>query len=192
MLAQALTFLLETILGLFSTTLLIRFYLQVARIPPRNPISQFVVALTDPVVRPARRFIPGWAGLDLSTLVLAWLTEFVLLILVRLVQSMVFDGAGLPVLAFAVLAVISVLRMSLYILMGALIIQAILSWVAPQSPIAPVVNGLTRPFVRPIQRRLPPIGNVDLSPLVLLIVLQLILMVGVNWLTMFVAQLFGG
>lgn len=191
MLVQALTFLIETILGLFSITLLIRFYLQLARIPPRNPISQFAVALTDPVVRPARRFIPGWAGLDLSTLVLAWFTEFLQLVLVRVVAGLFIDGVGIPVIALAVLAGISVIRLSLYILMGALIVQAILSWVAPYSPIAPVVNGLTRPFVRPIQRRLPPVGNVDLSPLVLLIVLQLILMVPVNWLTSLVAHLFG-
>ncbi|MFO1320647.1 MAG: YggT family protein [Burkholderiales bacterium] len=192
MAAQALTFLIETILGLFSLTLLIRFYLQLARIPPRNPISQFAVALTDPVVRPARRVIPGWAGLDLSTLVLAWITEFAQLVLTRLVLSLFVDGIGLPVLGFALLAVISVVRLSLYILMGALVVQAILSWVAPFSPIAPVVNGLTRPFIRPIQQRLPPIGNVDLSPLVLLIALQLVLMVPVNWFTGLVVQIFGG
>lgn len=192
MLAEALVFLISTILGLFSLALLIRFYMQVARAPARNPISQFVNALTDPLVRPARRFIPGWAGLDLSTLVLAWFTEFVLLVLVRLVQGMATNGLSLPILAFVFVAAVSVLRTSIYILMGALILQAVLSWVAPYSPVAPIVNAVTRPFLRPFQRWVPPIGNVDLSPLVLIIALQLALMVPVRWLEGLVYYLFGG
>ena len=182
MIAQALIFLADTVLGLFSTVFLVRFYLQVARAPARNPISQFVTALTDPVVRPARRLIPGWAGLDLSTLVLAWLSEFILLVLVRLIEIALMGDVSLPLAVFAALAVVSVLRISIYILMGAVIIQAILSWVAPLSPIAPVLVSVVRPFIRPIQKHVPPVGNVDLSPLILLIVLQLILMLPLMWL----------
>ncbi|MBI1394343.1 MAG: YggT family protein [Betaproteobacteria bacterium] len=189
MITEALTFLISTILGLFSFALLLRFYLQAARAPARNPVSQFVVALTDFIVRPARRYIPGWAGMDLSTLVLAWFTEFLLLLLVRLVQGGAF---GVPVVGFLLLAVVSIVRMSIYILMGALIIQAILSWIAPYSPVAPVANSVTRPFLRPFQRWVPPVGNVDLSPLVLLIVLQLILMVPVRWLEGAVRYFLGG
>jgi YggT family protein len=190
--AQALLFLVGTIVSLFSTALLLRFFLQVARAPARNPISQFVNALTDPVVRPARRIVPGWAGLDLSTLVLAWVAEFLLLVLQQLIGSAFGMTAGMPIVAFLVLGAISVLRMSVYIYMGALILQAVLSWVAPFSPVMPVVNSLTRPLLRPLQRRVPAIGGVDLSPLVLIIVLQLVLMIPVHWLESMARFALGG
>lgn len=189
MLLQALLFLLDTFLGLFVAALLVRFYLQVVRAPARNQISQFIAALTDWIVRPARRVIPGWAGLDLSTLVLAWLVQFILLILTHVLQS---SMGGLPVLALALLAVLAVVRTSLYILMGALIVQAVLSWVGPQSPIAPVVNALTRPFLRPIQKRVPPVGNVDLSPLLLLVALQLVVQLLLPWFGGALLGLLGG
>ncbi len=188
MLLQALVFLLDTFLGLFVAALLVRFYLQIARAPARNQISQFIAALTDWIVRPARRVIPGWAGLDLSTLVLAWLTQFLLLIITHILTSM----AGLPIIALAVMAVIAVVRTSLYILMGALIVQAVLSWVGQHSPIAPVVNALTRPFLRPIQKRVPPVGNVDLSPLLLLVALQLVVQMLLPWFGGALLSLFGG
>jgi YggT family protein len=190
MLTQAVVFLLDTFLGLFVAALLVRFYLQVVRAPARNQISQFIAALTDWVVRPARKVIPGWAGLDLSTLVLAWLVQFLLLVLTRLL--LVSFAGDVPILGLAVVAVISLVRTSLYILMGALIVQAVLSWVAPQSAIGPVVNALTRPFLRPIQRRVPLVGNVDLSPLLLLVALQLVVQLVLPWFGGALLGLFGG
>jgi YggT family protein len=181
--SNAIVFLLQTFLGLFSIALLLRFYLQLARAPARNPVSQFLAALTDFAVRPARRVIPGLWGVDLSTLVLAWLVEFLLLIAVLLVVGQAFGAeTGLSVVGLVLLAAVSVVRSSLYILMGALIVQAVLSWVAPYSPIAPVVNALTRPILRPIQRRIPPVGAVDLSPLFAIVACQLALMLPVAWL----------
>lgn len=183
MFSNAIVFLLQTFLGLFSIALLLRFYLQLARAPARNPVSQFLAALTDFAVRPARRVIPGLWGVDLSTLVLAWLVEFLLLIAVLLVVGQAFGAeTGLSVVGLVLLAAVSVVRSSLYILMGALIVQAVLSWVAPYSPIAPVVNALTRPILRPIQRRIPPVGAVDLSPLFAIVACQLALMLPVAWL----------
>ena len=192
MLAQALLFLIDTFLGLVAAVLLVLFYLQVLRAPARNPLSHFVLAVTDWIVRPARRVIPGWGGLDLSTLVLAWATEFLLLVASRLVQMMVIGELPMPVAGFALLAVVAIVRTSLYILMGALILQAVLSWVAPHSPVAPVLNGLVRPFLQPIQRRVPPVGNVDLSPLLLIVAVQLVLMLLIPWLGGLVAGLLGG
>lgn len=184
MFSQAIVFLFQTFLGLFSIALLLRFYLQLVRAPARNPVSQFLAALTDFAVRPARRVIPGLWGVDLSTLVLAWLVEFILLVAVLLVIGQAFGAeVGLSVVGLLLLAAVNVLRSSLYILMGALIVQAVLSWVAPQgSPISAVVNALTRPLLRPIQRRIPPVGAVDLSPLFAIVALQLILMLPVAWL----------
>jgi YggT family protein len=181
--SNAIVFLLQTFLGLFSIALLLRFYLQLVRAPARNPVSQFLAALTDFAVRPARRVIPGLWGIDLSTLVLAWLVELLLLVAVLFVVGQSLGAeVGLSAIGLVLLAGVNVLRASLYILMGALIVQAVLSWVAPHSPIAPVVNTLTRPLLRPIQRRIPPVGAVDLSPLFAIVACQLALMLPLAWL----------
>jgi len=189
-LSNAIVFLLQTFLGLFSIALLLRFFLQLVRAPARNPVSQFLAALTDFAVRPARRVIPGLWGMDLSTLVLAWLVELLLLVAVLFVVGQALGAeTGLSVVGLMLLAAVNVVRGSLYILMGALIVQAILSWVAPYSPVAPVVNALTRPILRPIQRRIPPIGAVDLSPLFAIVACQLALMLPVAWLDSLVRSL---
>jgi len=188
--SNAIVFLLQTFLGLFSIALLLRFYLQLVRAPARNQVSQFLAALTDFAVRPARRVIPGLWGIDLSTLVLAWLVELLLLVAVLFVVGQTLGAeVGLSVIGLILLAGVNVLRASLYILMGALIVQAVLSWVAPHSPIAPVVNTLTRPLLRPIQRRIPPVGAVDLSPLFAIVACQLALMLPLAWLDSLVRTL---
>lgn len=175
LLTQALIFLLQTFLGLFSFALLLRFLLQAVRARVGNPISQFVNALTDFIVIPARRFIPGLWGLDLSTLVLAWVTEFILLIAVYAVQGISIGSAGGLIITI-ILAAVSVFRMFIYILIGALIVQAVISWFVPDSPLRNVANAITRPLLRPFQRLIPPVGNVDLSPLFAIIACQLVLM----------------
>jgi YggT family protein len=182
MASQVLVFLLQTFLGLFSLALLLRFYLQAVRAPTRNPLSQFVAALTDFVVRPARRVVPGLWGFDMSTLVLAWATELLLLLAIVLVSgSPLGPEIGRSLLGLVLMAALNVFRLSVYILIGATIALAVLSFVAPTSPAMPIANALTRPFLQPFRRRIPPIGNVDLSPLFLLVACQLILMVPVRW-----------
>lgn len=183
-------FLAETVIGLFSLALLLRFYLQLVRAPYRNPVSQFLCALTDFIVIPARRVIPGLWGMDLATFVLAWFTEVVLLfVLIALRGGELRTTAASLIVGACLLAAIKIIKMSIYILMVAVIIQAILSWVNPYSPVMPLINSLTLPFLRPLQKRVPTVANVDLSPLVLIIVLQLALMVPVAWLEINVAKL---
>jgi YggT family protein len=92
MLSQILIFLLDTLLGLFSLALLLRFYMQLLRAPYRNPLSQFLVALTDFIVRPTRRVIPGFSGIDLSTLLLAWIAQGILLTGVHVLQGYDFSS----------------------------------------------------------------------------------------------------
>lgn len=189
-LSQAAIFLAETLFGLFSLALLLRFYLQWVRAPYRNPVSQFLCGLTDFVVLPARRVVPGLWGMDLATLVLAWLCEVLLLVVVLALRGLDAGAAtGAVLVAILLLAAVKIVKMSIYILMVAVIVQAILSWVNPYSPIGPLLNSLTQPFLRPLQRRVPMVANVDLSPLVLIIVLQLILMVPIAWLEMNVTRL---
>lgn len=174
---QALTFLLDTFLGLFALALLLRFYLQVVRAPVRNPLSQFLAALTNFIVVPVRRFVPGLRGYDLSTLLLAWLTELLLVSLVLSLKGYQMSPAvGAALVGVMALAAVNLLKMFVYIVMVAVIAQAILSWVSPRSPAMPVLLSLTRPFLGVVQRRLPPVGGVDLSPLFVLIVCQVLLM----------------
>jgi len=176
MLNHAIAFLLETFLGLFAFALLMRFYLQVLRAPARNPLSAFLAALTDWLVRPARRVIPGLWRMDLSTLVLAWATEVILLTAKFILGGFELGGAlGAGVIALFVLGAVEVFKLSISILMVAVIAQAVLTWVAPYSPAMPMLNSVTRPFLAPIQRRIPPVGNVDLSPIFVLVACQLLL-----------------
>ena len=174
---QALVFLLETFLGLFVLALLLRFFLQMVRAPAHNPLSQFVMALTDFVVRPARRVIPGLWGYDLSSLVLAWLLEIVKVSSVRWVMGADFASpAGIALVGLLCFSAVNLLKVMIYVVLVTTIIQAVLSWINPYSPIAPILNAMTRPFLNVFRRRIPPIGGVDLSPLFVLVVCQLLLM----------------
>ncbi len=191
MLAQAASFVAEVVIGLFSLALLLRFFLQLVRAPFRNPVSQFVAALTDFMVKPARRFIPGLWGVDLATLVLAWLCEVLLLVVLLAIRGV--EPGTLGATAFVgilVLALIKLLKTSVYIVMVAVFVLAIMSWFGTSSPLSPILNAVTQPLLRPLQKRMPLVGNVDLSPLVLIIVLQLVLIVPIAWLEMTVTRLF--
>jgi YggT family protein len=183
MLANALIFIAQVAFGLLTLALLLRFYLQWVRAPYRNPLADFVNALTDFMVKPARRVIPGLWGLDLPTLLLAWLMQLLELLVVMQVRGFRFGAEiGLAAVGLALLAAIGVVKMLIYIVLVATLLQALLSWINPGSPIAPLLDAMTRPFLRVFRRRIPPIGNVDLSPLFLLVTCQLLLMVPVAWL----------
>jgi len=190
MLNQALNFLLTAVLNLFLLALLLRFYMQAVRAAYGNPVSQFVIALTDFAVRPLRRVIPGLWGLDLATLALAWVTALLLLLVSLAFGPLKFTGASLSLIpGLAFWAAVHLLRWLIYIFMGALIVQVVLSWVNPYSPLMPTLDSMTRPFLRPVQRWLPTVGNVDLSPLVVLLACQLLLMTLIAWLEVVALQL---
>jgi YggT family protein len=177
MIAAALAFLVNAAFGLFTLALLLRFYLQWVRAPHRNPLSHFLQALTDFAVRPARRMIPGLWGVDFPTFALAWLTTLIELWLVLQLRGYEFNAAvGLAAGALFALAAVKVVKLLVYIVMVAVLVQAVLTWVAPYSPIMPLLNSMARPWLRVFQRFVPPVGNVDLSPLFVVIACQLILM----------------
>lgn len=176
MLNQMLIFLLDTLLGLFSLALLLRFYMQLIRAPYRNPLSQFLIAVTDFLVRPARRIIPSLRGMDLPTLLLAWIAQILLLTGVYALQGHDFTSTiSIAAGGLALLALVEIIKMMLYIILVAVIVQAILSWINPHSPLAPLLESFTSPFLGVIRARIPPIGNIDLSPLFVLIIIQLLL-----------------
>ncbi len=173
---QALQFLLETAFNLLTLALLMRFYMQALRVSFRNPVGEFVVALTDWLVRPVRRVIPGLLGLDLASFIIAWGLQAVLMLVVYWLKGFVFASA--PAIAAGImlfLALLAIVKLNIYLVVFAVIVQVLFSWVNPYAPIAPLFNSLTRPFLRPFQKLIPPIGNVDLSPLFVLVLAQLAL-----------------
>ena len=173
---QALIFLLQTFLGLFSLALLLRFIMQAVRVPPRNPLSNFIAALTNFAVLPVRRIVPGLKGYDLSSLLLAWGVEVILIVATRSLAGYQFGSAvGAAAVGVLLLAGISLLRLFVYIVMFTTFLQAILSWINPYSPAMPILQTMTRPFLGVFRRRVPLIGGVDLSPLFVLVVCQLLL-----------------
>jgi YggT family protein len=168
--AQIGVLLVDVVASFLVFMLLARFHFQWLRVGFRNPMGEFVIATTNWMVMPVRRVIPGLAGLDLSTLLLAWLVQAL-----GLWAQAAIVGAEPGPGTIAAIAAVDLLRYSLYILVFAVLVQAVLSWVNPYAPLAPVFDTLTRPFLRPLRRFVPPIGNVDLTPLILIVLLQVVL-----------------
>jgi YggT family protein len=168
-----LIFLVKTLFGLYIALVLIRFLLQWARADFYNPISQFVVKLTSPVLRPLRKVIPGYRGLDLASLVLAWLLEAVQLMLL----GMLF-GLGFRPFAALAWAIPALIGLFISIFLFAILVRVILSWVNPDpyNPAVDLLNRITDPILIPAQRLLPPLGGIDLSPMVAMIALVLLQM----------------
>lgn len=180
MLNEALLFLLDVLLQPFAALLLLRFHLQWLRAPLRNPIGEFVMVLTDFLVLRVRRFVPSVWGFDSSTLLLALLLEMLYQTVLMWVLNYPTHGFLLP--GLLVLAMVKLLKISLYLLMGAVFVQAILSWVNPYSPLAPLLNAITWRFLQPLRRIVPVLGSVDLSALLLFIICQLIVIVPIGML----------
>ena len=170
MFTQIGVFLVDAVASFFVFVLLARFHFQWLRAPFRNPIGEFVLATTSFMVLPVRRVIPGLAGLDLASVLLAWLIQSVSVWL----QAQII-GNEPAFLNVALVALVDLLRYSIYILVFAVIVQAVLSWINPYTPMAPAFDTITRPFLRPLRRFIPPLGGVDLTPLILLVILQVLL-----------------
>ncbi len=175
MVVRLLLLVLDTLFTFFTYAFLARFVLQWARAPFRNPVGQFVVAVTDWAVRPARRLIPSAWGLDLPSLVLAWLSQGIYLGIVSALTSAGIDAGAIAIVAQ--LALIGLAETACHLAFGILIVSVIISWVNPHAPLAPVFNALAQPMLRPFQRLIPPVGGVDLSPIVPFLIIQGLLIV---------------
>jgi YggT family protein len=180
MLGESLAFLIDALLQPFAAILLFRFHAVWLQAPMRNPIGEFLMALTDFVVLPLRRVVPRVWGLDSATLLPSFAVEFIYLVAYLWLRGFAFDTFPLPgLLAWTA---VRLLKISIYLLIATLLAEAILSWINPYTPLAPMLHAVNRPFVQPLRRRIPPIGNVDLSVLVLLLICQLILIAPIGWL----------
>lgn len=192
MLNNVLLLIVDTAISLITLVLLARFFMQWQRVSFRNQIGQFVVTATDWVVRPLRRVVPGLFGLDMASLLPAWAFQTLMVVFEILIRGVALggDGAGIA-LGVLGLGLVEMLRMMVYLVFGVVLISAVLSWVSPHAPAAAVFDALAAPFLRPFRRVVPTISNVDLSPLVLLLVLQILLMVLGGMRNSFAPLLFG-
>ena len=172
MFGQIANFLIDTVVTFFVFALLLRFHFQWLRVSFRNPVGEFVLATTSWMVMPVRRFVPGLAGLDLSTLLLAWVIQAL-----GMWIEAAMRGAEPGLLGLVLVAFVDLVRYSLYILVAAVIIEVVFSWINPGTPVAPVLSAVTRPFLRPLRRYVPPVGQFDLTPLVLVVLIQVLLIV---------------
>ncbi len=178
MLATIILLVINVVLGFITLLLLARFFMQLMRVPFRNQLGQFVVTTTDWVVRPLRRAIPGLFGMDLASLLPAWAFQTAMVFVELSFRGVPFEGgpAGIA-LGLWGMGLVELLRMAIYLLFGIVLISAIMSWVSPNSPLAPLFRSLAEPFLRPFRRVIPLVANVDLSPLVFLLLLQVLLVV---------------
>jgi YggT family protein len=165
-------YLIQTLLSLYLLAMLLRFLLQLARADFYNPICQFLVKVTNPLVIPLRRVIPGFAGLDMASLVLALLLQ-----LAGIVALLLINGLGLPnillLLAWSALGVVSLL-VNIYFF--ALLAMIILSWIAPGSrnPAVFLLFQITEPVMAPFRKVLPAMGGMDFSPILVFILINVI------------------
>jgi len=157
---------LDTVAGLFAGVLLLRFWIQIVRVRPPQQVAQFTFQLSDWIVKPMRKFIPGTGGFDWASLIGAYLIA-----LVCSVIKVWLTLDALPPTLF-ILAVFILLQWIIYGFTALLILEVIFSWVNPQAPLAPFVQALNAPLLRPIRQIVPLLGGLDISPMVLFILLQ--------------------
>lgn len=175
MLSSALNFLLTTLASLFTLLFLLRFFMQLFKAPFKNPLGQMVMSLTDFAVKPARKLVPSLGKIDCSTLLLAFLTQLLLQIGLLWLRGLPFDIEGHSAWPSLVgLSLIGVLHASLDLFFYTLLLQAVLSWVNPYSPISATLDSLTKPMLAPIRRFLPAAGGIDFAPLVAMLFLQML------------------
>lgn len=178
-LGTAAIYVVQTLGSLYLLIVLLRFILQLVRADFYNPLSQFVVKATKPLLNPLRRVIPGFGGLDFASLVLAILVQLLLMVVVLLMMGFGIGGALPQLLVWSVIGVTSLF---LKVFFFALIVSVILSWVAPGSynPAAQLVNQICEPLLAPFRRILPNLGGLDISPIFAFIALNLIDMLVIN------------
>lgn len=183
-------FLVRTLFGLYILAVVLRLLLQMARADFYNPICQVLVKVTNPALRPLRRIVPGFLGIDMAAIVLLLLLKTAELLIIQQLSGFGGDVAGLVVLGIAQL-----IKLVLDLFFFSILIQVILSWINPgtnYNPGVALLHALNEPLMRPARRVLPSMSGLDLSPLLVLIVLQLLTMLLVAPLNDFALKLLSG
>ncbi|MDH5392335.1 MAG: YggT family protein [Gammaproteobacteria bacterium] len=169
--ANPLIFIISTLFHLYAFALVLRFVLQWVKADFYNPLTQFIVKITTPAVKPAKQIIPGYNGMDIATLVVCYLV-------LALSQFIVQTLGGLPLSALSVfiMAITDMVSLLIDVFFYAILVQALISWINPQSynPISQVLASVTAPVLRPVQKFIPPLGGMDISPIFAMIGLKVI------------------
>ena len=177
MLNSILTLIVDTVAAVLGGVLLLRFWMQVVRVRPPASLGQFTFQLTDWLVRPLRRLLPGVGGYDWASMTAACLVIAI---------AVAIDLAVTSRLTLQFLVLLSLLRFIewvFYGFIGLILVEAIFSWVNPHAPLAPFIRALNDPLLRPLRRVVPLIGNIDLTPLVALVLLRIALMLATQVIT---------
>lgn len=166
-------YLINILFGLYLLAVMLRFLLQLIRADFYNPICQFLITVTNPALRPLRRWIPGYMGIDWPSILLMFLLKLVEICFIALLVSGQLPSA----ISFPVIIVSKLLEMVVYIYIVIIIVQAVISWVQPSSysPFTVLLYQLSEPLIRPVRRYIPTAGGIDFSPFIILILLNLLL-----------------
>ncbi len=172
-LVNAGTYLISTLFGLYIIIVILRFLLQLVRADFYNPLSQFIVKASTPVLNPIRRIIPGLFGIDIASILLAYFLQVI-------ENALLFTVKGLSISPILLLwhSIGSLLTLVLYIYFFAILVQVIISWVSPgtYNPATALIHHITEPVMRPARKILPPFSGFDLSPILVFVVLNLLIM----------------
>jgi YggT family protein len=166
---QALYFIIKTLAQLYLLLLLLRFWLPIMRADFRNPIAQGILRITSPLIIPVRRIVPPIGRLDTSTIMVAYILEFLLVLVLLAIR-----GLTVNTLPIAITAILELATLSLNLFFFVILIKVILSWVAPQNynPMTVLLHTMAEPVLRPFRRIIPPIGGFDISPIFAIILLK--------------------
>ena len=174
---EAINYLLSFIFDALLMLLVLRFWMQAVRADFYNPLSQFIVKVTNPLVIPLRRVIPGFGGIDLSTIILAFAIASLKFIIIPLL-----NGGPIEILTSLYLGLIYLIKQSGVLLIILMLVMALMSWVVQgYNPTQAIFHQLTEPFLAPIRRIVPSIGGLDLSVLIAFLLLNIINILLSGW-----------
>lgn len=171
-------FLLITLFDLYVMVIILRFMLQLFRADFYNPLSQFVVKATNPLLVPLRKILPGVGGLDIASLVLAYLV-----VLLKMILLYAMSQSALPATTLIFLSLADLLTQCVNLLFWLVLVRAIVSWINPSmnNPFILVIYQVTEPIMAPVRKLIPPMGGLDLSPIILILGLQFLLIAIQSW-----------
>lgn len=171
-LSNAGVFLISTLFGLFILAIMLRLILQIVRADFYNPVSRFIVNITNPILKPIRRLIPGLAGIDMASVIVMLFLQMLEFFIITLLRN--FPSPD--ILGLTLYALVELVSLGFYIFLFSIFILALLSWINPgqYNPVNNLLHQITQPVLRPARRLLPPMSGMDLSPMLAMVGLWLV------------------
>ena len=175
---QATIFLVELFFDIFILALFLRYLFTTVRVDSLNPLSSLIIKITNPLLKPLRRTIPGYLGIDWSSVLALFLVQAIEITLIALIVN----GVIPPLSGLIILTIGYLLRMILYIFLFVILIQVIISWINPNaySPITTIMHQISEPILKPVRQLIPPAGGLDFSPLIVLVVINLLMILVIS------------